>query len=135
MRLLIPILVVLGMGCVVPDNSYGYSSGAYVAYTGPAYPVYLADGYYWSYYNDGWYWWANDRWSYSYSRPRSPVRIHLGSDGGYHHPGQSVTVRDHRTNRVRSAPNARSAPRYRAPTRSTPPPTRSTPTVRDHRRR
>ncbi len=41
---LLPLLLVLGMGCVVRDPVY--TSGAYVGvgYAGPAYPVYASDG-------------------------------------------------------------------------------------------
>ena len=131
---LLPLLLVLGMGCVVRDPVY---TSAYVGvgYAEPAYPVYASDGYYWSYYNDGWYWWSSDRWVYSYSRPRSPVRIRLSNapGGGYHQPSgrawRGGVVRDHRTGAGR-----RSAPTFRTPPpRSAPPPSAHT-RVRDHRR-
>lgn len=139
--LLVPILLVLGMGCVVREPAYttGYVEYGY----GPAYPMYLSDGYYWSYYGDSWYWWSHDHWVYSTVRPRAPVVIsnHNGPGGWDHGHGHGgVTVRDHRDHRSpgaragswrggesRVAPRPRTAP----PPRNAPPPSR----VRDHRRR
>lgn len=126
LSLLIPILMVLGMGCVVHDPDYGYTTG-YVAYD-PGYSVYYSDGYYYSYYGDGWYLWQGDRWIVSPYRPRSPVVVTTNHGGhGYPTSTAGLQVRDHRTSTRASRGWSRSAPRVR----SAPAPRMR---VRDHRR-
>jgi len=134
------------MGCVVREPAY---TTGYVAYGAayPAYPVYLADGYYWSYYGDSWYWWSHDHWVYSTVRPRSPVVIsNSHGPGGWHHGSGGVTVRDHRGDRGGRAYRDHRSPGARAgswrgdratPRAHTAPPPRNAPPprVRDHRRR
>jgi hypothetical protein len=158
--LLFPILLVLGMGCVVREPAY---TTGYVAYgTYDPYPVYTADGYYWAYYGDSWYWWSHDHWVYSSVRPHRPVVIsnHGGWGSGGHgsHGNGNVVVRDHRGDDARGRGNGRGNDnvvvrdhrgndgrgRVRmhtsAPPRSAPPPRASapraapSPRVRDHRR-
>ena len=129
--LLIPILLVLGMGCVVREPAY---TAGYVSY-GYDYPVYVSDGYYWSYYGDSWYWWSHDHWIYSTNRPHRPVVISNNhGPGGWGHGTGGVRVRDHRTPDARAGSwrGQRAAPRMH-----TAPPPRSAPAprVRDHRRR
>jgi hypothetical protein len=125
---LIPILVVLGMGCVVREPAY---TTGYVAYAD--YPVYYSDGYYYSYYGGGWYLWSHDRWVVSHYYPRAPVR--LTNNHGYHRPpgvAPGMQVRDHRNggSRYHRAPRVQKQP---APATRT---TRSRGvTIRDHRRR
>jgi hypothetical protein len=141
--LLIPIVMVLGMGCVVREPAY---TTGYVAY-GADYPVYFSDGYYWSYYNDGWYMWSHDHWVVSHWHPRSPVVVSNYGRGGYGHaPGTSgMHVRDHRSNGyhrgqragVQTRDHRSPGVRTHSPGRTRAAPPRTAPSrvkTRDHRR-
>jgi hypothetical protein len=129
--ILIPILVALGLGagCVVREPAY---TATYVEYD-TGYPVYWADGYYWSYYGGGWYWWSHDRWVVSYRPPRSPVVV--TSNGGHYAGAPSsagMYTRDHRS---ANGSGYHRAPARRAPAvRTAPARSGRGMTVRNHRR-